>query len=113
MDEAARAQDFITHLSARDARVRIDCTGGINRPPLERTAHVAALYDEARKVATAIDYDLAEAQVGGASDGNFAATHCPAILDGLGIRGDGAHATHEHIYIDDIAPRSALIAGLL
>lgn len=113
MDEAARAQDFVGHLTTHDARVRLDRTGGINRPPLERTAHVAALYAEARAIAAALDYDLPEAQVGGASDGNFAAAYCPAILDGLGIRGDGAHAAHEHIHIDDIALRGALIAGLL
>ena len=98
---------------AHDARVRLESTGGINRPPLERTAHVAALYAEARAVAAALDFDLPEAQVGGASDGNFAAAHCPAILDGLGITGDGAHAAHEHIHIDDIARRGALVAGLL
>lgn len=113
LDEAARAERFVANLSARDTRVRLENTGGINRPPLERTAHVAALYDEARGVAAALDFDLAEAQVGGASDGNFAAACCPAILDGLGITGDGAHAAHEHIRIDDIARRGALIAGLL
>ena len=35
------------------------------------------------------------------------------ILDGLGIDGDGAHAAHEHIIVDDIPRRGALLAGLI
>jgi glutamate carboxypeptidase len=35
------------------------------------------------------------------------------VLDGLGISGDGAHAVHEHIEVNDIARRGALITGLL
>lgn len=111
--EAGRAAEFVSNLEPRDPRVRLELKGGINRPPLERTGQVAALYDEARRVAAALDFDLGEAQVGGASDGNFAAAVCPEVLDGLGIEGDGAHAAHEHIITDRIARRGALIAGLL
>lgn len=96
-----------------DERVRLKVSGGINRPPLERTVKVAALYELARNVAAAFDYELGEAAVGGASDGNFAAALNVAVLDGLGIDGDGAHATHEHIIRDDIARRGALLAGLI
>ena len=53
------------------------------------------------------------APVGGASDGNFAAAAGAAVLDGLGIAGDGAHAIHEHILLDDIPRRGALLAGLI
>jgi len=102
-------------LSARpfDERVRLNVTGGINRPPLERTAKVAALFELARSVAAKLGFELGEAAVGGASDGNFVAALDVAVLDGLGIDGDGAHATHEHIITDDIARRGALLAGLI
>ena len=60
-----------------------------------------------------LHFELDETQVGGASDGNFAAAVGAAVLDGLGIDGDGAHATHEHILLDDIPRRGALLAGLL
>ncbi|HEV7397665.1 MAG TPA: M20/M25/M40 family metallo-hydrolase, partial [Pyrinomonadaceae bacterium] len=96
-----------------DSRVSLIVKGGINRPPLERSEKVLALYEHARQIASSIDYNLGEAQVGGASDGNFAAAVGTPVLDGLGIEGDGAHAVHEHILIDDIARRGALIAGLL
>jgi len=96
-----------------DERIQLIVQGGINRPPLERSEKVLALYTQARKVAAALEYELGEAQVGGASDGNFAAAVGAAVLDGLGIDGDGAHAVHEHIQIDDIARRGALLAGLI
>ena len=113
MEEAARIESSILNLQSFDKRVRLIVQGGINRPPLERTERVAALYEHARRIATMLDFELGEAQVGGASDGNFAAALGVGVLDGLGIDGDGAHATHEHILIDDIARRGALIAGLI
>lgn len=96
-----------------DDRVRVRVTGAINRPPLERTEKVMQLYDLARSVARTLDFDLGEAQVGGASDGNFLAAMGIPVLDGLGIDGDGAHATHEHILADAIPRRGALLAGLI
>jgi glutamate carboxypeptidase len=51
--------------------------------------------------------------VGGASDGNFAGALGVPVLDGLGIDGDGAHAGHEYIIVDNIATRGALLAGLI
>jgi glutamate carboxypeptidase len=104
-----------TILSTRpfDERVKLNLGGGINRPPLERTEKVAGLYDVARGVAALLGFELGETAVGGASDGNFAAALGVAVLDGLGISGDGAHATHEHIMADDVARRGALIAGII
>jgi glutamate carboxypeptidase len=96
-----------------DERVVLTVTGGINRPPLERTPQVIQLYELAKDVAISIGFELREAQVGGASDGNFLAAMGIPILDGLGIDGDGAHAAHEHVLIDDIPRRGALLAGLI
>jgi len=112
-EEAERAEAAILGLRSYDSRVELLVRGGINRPPLERTEHVLALYEQARRIAGDIGYELGEAQVGGASDGNFAAAVGAPVLDGLGIDGDGAHATHEHILIDDIARRGTLLAGLI
>ncbi len=113
MADALRLEESIKSLRPFDTRVRLTFEGGINRPPLERTQAVAALYERARGAASSLGFDLGETQVGGASDGNFAAAFCPAVLDGLGVDGDGAHASHEHILRESIAPRAALIAGLV
>jgi len=112
-EQGAKIESEILQLRPFDHRVRLVVRGGINRPPLERNAGVVALYEQARRIAAAVDYELGEAQVGGASDGNFAAALGTPVLDGLGIAGDGAHATHEHIILDDIPMRGALLAGLL
>lgn len=96
-----------------DERVSLTVSGGINRPPLERTPQVLELYELARNIASSMGFELREAQVGGASDGNFLAAMGIPVLDGLGIDGDGAHAAHEHILIDDITRRGALLAGLI
>jgi glutamate carboxypeptidase len=112
-DEAARIEAAILSLRPVDERVKLDVRGGINRPPLERSAAVLNLYAHAREVAALLGDELGEASVGGASDGNFAAAVGAAVLDGLGVEGDGAHAAHEHIVADSIARRGALLAALI
>lgn len=113
IEDARRIEEAILNVKSFDERVELTVTGGINRPPLERTEKVASLYALAHEVAATLDFDLGEASVGGASDGNFAAVMDVPILDGLGIEGDGAHAAHEHIIVDKIAERGALLTGLI
>lgn len=111
--EARRLEEAIRSLNPFDERARLCVSGGINRPPMERTAAVAALFEKARSVAASLDIELGEASVGGASDGNFAAACGATVLDGLGVDGDGAHAEHEHIQADAVARRGALLAALV
>ncbi|MBC7911715.1 MAG: M20 family metallopeptidase [Pyrinomonadaceae bacterium] len=112
-DEGQRVEDVILRSQPFDERVELVVQGGINRPPLERNEKVLSLYSQAKTVAATLGFELGETQVGGASDGNFVAALGVPVLDGLGIDGDGAHAAHEHIIVDDLARRGALIAGLV
>ena len=112
-EELREIERAVLKIKPFDERVRVTITGGINRPPLERTPQVVELYELARNIATSMGFELREAQVGGASDGNFLAAMGIPVLDGLGIDGDGAHAAHEHIIVDDIPRRGALLAGLI
>lgn len=111
--EGERLEKEILSSKAFDERVKLTISGGVNRPPMERNEQALSLFEAARGVAAEIGFELKETQVGGASDGNFAAAIGAAVLDGLGIDGDGAHAAHEHIVVDDIPRRTALLAGLL
>lgn len=113
LDLGAAVENEILNANPFDARAQINISGGINRPPLERTEKVMALYARAREIAALLEFDLGEARVGGGSDGNFAAALGVPVLDGLGIEGDGAHADHEHIIVDNIATRGAMLAGLI
>jgi glutamate carboxypeptidase len=113
LSEAERIAAAIKNLKPFDKRVKLEINGGINRPPLERTPKVVELFERARKIAAAFDYDLQETAVGGASDGNFTAALGIPTLDGLGAKGGGAHTCEEYILSSDIPYRAALIAGLL
>jgi glutamate carboxypeptidase len=112
-EEARYLDSFIKEAHPFDERVKISVGGGINRPPLERNDGVVSLYKRARSICALLDFELGEASVGGASDGNFIAALNVPVLDGLGVSGDGAHATHEHIMTEDISTRGALLAALI
>jgi glutamate carboxypeptidase len=94
-------------------KCKIEITGGLNRPPMERTAGVAAVYKKAASIAKDLGWELEEAAVGGGSDGNFTAALGIPTLDGLGGVGEGAHATHESVLISELPRRAALLAALI
>ncbi len=96
-----------------DKVCRIEISGGINRPPLERTPAVAGLFRKAQALARELGFEVDEACVGGASDGNFTAALGIPTLDGLGAVGEGAHATNESILISELPRRAALLARLI
>ena len=113
LSEADRISAALQSLVPFDDRVMLEISGGINRPPLERTAGVIDLYEKARDLAASFGSELGETQVGGASDGNFVAALDVPVLDGLGITGNGAHTLQEHILVSDIANRATLVTLLL
>ena len=96
-----------------DKRCAIKITGGLNRPPMERSRRIGELFGIARRLAREIGIELEESATGGGSDGNFTAALGVPTLDGLGGVGEGAHATHESILVDRIADRTALLAKLI
>jgi glutamate carboxypeptidase len=95
-----------------DPRCKLAVSGGLNRPPMERTPASRALFVHARRIAREIGIELDECAVGGGSDGNFTAALGVATLDGLGAVGEGAHAPNESILIAKIPERIALLAKL-
>jgi glutamate carboxypeptidase len=100
-------------LRPTDRRCSLLVTGGINRPPMERTRGTVALYHRARNLAAELGIHLQEAATGGASDGNFTSALGIPTLDGMGAVGEGAHASHESILLEHLAPRTALLAAML
>jgi len=91
----------------------VEVRGGVNRPPLERTAAVRELFRRAQSLMREMGLPLGEASTGGGSDGNFTAALGVPTLDGLGAVGDGAHSLGEHVVIRSLPERAALLAGLL
>lgn len=113
MADGDRIEARLRGLTPKLKGTRLELTGGIGRPPLERSAGVVRLLELARQAAGELGRDLGEGGTGGGSDGNFTAALGVPTLDGLGACGDGAHALHEHVLLDDLTWRAALVAALL
>jgi glutamate carboxypeptidase len=111
--EQARIDEAMRALRPRLAGASLTVTGGPNRPPLERSASLS-LYALAEELAGELGIaPLGSAAVGGASDGNFTAAIGTPTLDGLGAVGGGAHADHEHVLVDELPWRLALVTALV
>ena len=112
-EAADRVEAAIRGLHPDRPGTRLTVQGGFDRPPMERTPAVAALWATAAEVAATLGGELREGSAGGGSDGNFTAALGVPTLDGLGAVGDGAHAAHEHVDLASLPFRVALVAGLL
>jgi glutamate carboxypeptidase len=111
--ELERVDREIKSFTAINPRAKIEVTGGLNRPPLQPTS-TQALYERAEKVAVTLGMSpLGSAEVGGASDGNFAAAAGAQVLDGLGAIGGGAHAPNEWVSIKSMQERSDFLHALI
>ena len=111
--EAKRIEEGLARLIPVLPGATLTISGGFNRPPMERTTGVASLYQRARVIGLSMGLDLGEGSTGGGSDGNFTAALGVPTLDGLGVPGEGAHASNEHILIPSLPERAALLAALL
>ena len=111
-DEGPLKKKFAS-LKLVDKRCSIEVTGGLNRPPMERSSGVVRLFQTASRLAKEFGVKLEESSTGGGSDGNFTAALGIPTLDGIGAVGEGAHAVTESILTDRIADRTALIARLV
>jgi glutamate carboxypeptidase len=111
--DAARVERLFRSLKVSDRACKLEITGGINRPPMERKAATIALFKQAKKLAAELGFALDEAATGGGSDGNFTAALGVPTLDGMGAVGEGAHAAHENVVIEHLIPRTTLLAAMI
>jgi glutamate carboxypeptidase len=98
-------------IKAHDPDVTVTVTGGLNRPGYEKGPAIEALFQEARRIAAGIGFELQDLKTGGGSDGNFTAAIAPT-LDGLGVDGKGGHTDYEQLYVSSLVPRTKLLLGL-
>jgi glutamate carboxypeptidase len=111
--DGPRIERKFATLKPTDKRCTLTIAGSISRPPMMRTRGTVRLYRQAQALAAELGFPLEEAHSGGASDGNFTSALGIPTLDGMGAVGEGAHAPHESILVEHLAPRTALLAGLL
>jgi glutamate carboxypeptidase len=105
--------DAFAALEPVDPRTTLECRGWFDRPPMERSRANVRLYEQARRIGRELGQDLAEGGTGGGSDGNFTAALGVPTLDGVGAIGAGAHAIHEHVVLEALPDRAALVAELV
>lgn len=113
VSEAERITSLMNELKPIHPDAKLVLTGAVEKYPMERTAETERLFHHAQEQARLEGFEVGEKMVGGTSDGNIAATVGTPVLDGLGPVGDGAHASHEHIVVDAIPSRVALILRML
>jgi glutamate carboxypeptidase len=111
--EGERMVKTIFHLEPQLPGARLDVTGGLNRPPMERTPQIVEAFQKAKAIGAGLGLDLLEGSTGGASDGNFTGALGVPTLDGLGAVGNGGHAVDEHVIASSLPERTALLAAIL
>jgi glutamate carboxypeptidase len=110
--EGERMVKTILNLEPQLPGARLEVTGGLNRPPMERTPQIIAAFQKAKAIGAGLGLDLLEGSTGGASDANFTGVLAPT-LDGLGAVGNGGHAVDEHVIASSLPERTALLAAIL
>lgn len=113
MADKAELEAKFANLRPFNPQCSIEVTGGLNRPPMERTAGNVRLFELAQSLAKELGMELGESSTGGGSDGNFTSALGIPTLDGLGAVGEGAHAVHEAISLNELPMRTAILAGLI
>ena len=111
--DAAELEKKFAALKPFDPDCMIELSGGMNRPPMERTEGTVRLFGMAREIAATIGWQVEESSTGGGSDGNFTSALGIPTLDGLGALGEGAHAANESVVIGELPQRTALLTALI
>jgi glutamate carboxypeptidase len=113
LKDAAQLEKKFLSLKPVNRKCKLEVTGGLNRPPMERTREIAALFAKAKEIAEELGWDLEEAATGGGSDGNFTAALGIPTLDGMGAAGEGAHSRDESVVVSELPRRTALLAAMI
>lgn len=113
LEDTASLEQKFAGLRPFNPECTLEVTGGLNRPPMERTPGTVRLLHLAQELARELGMDLGESSTGGGSDGNFTSALGIPTLDGLGAVGKGAHAANESIVLDEFPKRTAILAGLI
>ncbi len=84
-----------------------------NRDPMVCTSGNLMLVHRAQEIAQQLGFTVNHAATGGISDANYASDFGYPTLDGLGPIGGLDHSPREYIELSSVAPRAALLAGLM
>ncbi len=83
------------------------------RSPMALSPASQTLVSVAKNIAAMLGFSLHDTTTGGASDGSFVTDFGVPTLDGLGPIGGRDHSPYEYLLLNSVAPRTALLAGLI
>jgi glutamate carboxypeptidase len=81
--------------------------------PMVRTRESFKLAGQAQDIAHLLGFSIDHVMTGGASDASYTSGYGIPSLDGLGPIGGRDHSPYEYLELDSVAPRAALLAGLI
>ena len=83
------------------------------KAPMVLTTESQKLAQHAQHIANLLGFSINHVLTGGASDASYATKHGVPALDGLGPIGGRDHSPDEYLVLSSVAPRVALLAGLI
>ena len=83
------------------------------KAPMMLTPESQKLAHQAQQIANLLGFSINHVLTGGASDASYATRHGVPTLDGLGPIGGRDHSPDEYLVLSSVAPRVALLAGLI
>ena len=111
--EWKRIREAIMNLEPCVPGAKISVTEKHARDPMEHDAQMERTFAQVKAIGEKLGLTVREDGSGGGSDGNFTAGMGIPTLDGMGPQGDGLHALHEHVVVNNLPLRATLVAGIL
>ncbi|GAK57345.1 acetylornithine deacetylase [Candidatus Vecturithrix granuli] len=92
--------------------VRVEVSGGVNRPPMVPSPATLKLWDHIAKIGAELGLAMNWIASGGGSDGNFTAALGVPTIDALGPQGGRAHSEDEYLELHHITPTVQLLCNV-
>jgi glutamate carboxypeptidase len=107
-----RFHELMEHRRVPGVELRLEVAPDI-KGPLVRTPASVHLAQQAQHIAYLLGFSVNHVLTGGASDASFTSEAGIPTLDGLGPIGGRDHSPDEYLALDSVAPRTALLTGLI
>ncbi len=112
LDIEARMREMMLQQCVPDIALTLEVRPDF-KGPLVATPASIQLAEQAQHIALMLGFSINHILTGGASDASYTSAFGVPTLDGLGPIGGRDHSPQEYLLLDSVAPRTALLAGLI
>lgn len=103
---------FFRELKPRAKGARLKFSVESSTPPMEKTKASMNLFSKIMKIGESLNMTLEAGKAGGGSDASIASSMGIPTVDGLGPDGEGIHAENEHLLLNSLVERTALLTEI-